>query len=65
MICSCLGKHFTIADAYLFVILSWNKAAHVDLPEYKHIWAYYERVQSMQNVQDAYKRMHQKPSCIY
>eukprot|EP01031_Cornospumella_fuschlensis_P036511 gene36511-44292_t len=60
-----MGKHFTIADAYLFVILSWHKTANVNLPEYKNIWSYYERVKEMQNIKEAYERMHKRPSCIY
>ena len=40
----CIGKQFTIADAYLFTILSWSKHVGVDLSPYKNITAHQSRV---------------------
>ncbi|AKA37318.1 glutathione transferase GstA [Yersinia ruckeri] len=39
-----LGDKFSVADAYLFTILGWAKAMQFDLPQYKNLTAYINRV---------------------
>lgn len=46
-----LGDQFTVADAYLFTVLSWHAKAHVDLATYPNVKALYDRVRAMPSVQ--------------
>lgn len=46
-------NHFTIADAYLFVILRWAFALKFDLNKYKYLSAYFNRVAQRPAVQAA------------
>ncbi|HEY4366403.1 MAG TPA: glutathione transferase GstA [Steroidobacteraceae bacterium] len=39
-----LGNTFTVADAYLFVVLSWSRATHVDLTAFANLQAFQQRV---------------------
>jgi glutathione S-transferase len=39
-----MGKNFTLADAYLFTVLSWSKHIGFDLSKWSNITAYQERV---------------------
>jgi glutathione S-transferase len=39
-----MGKNFTVADAYAFVVLGWTKWLEVPLTPYKNVQAYMERV---------------------
>lgn len=39
-----LGEGFSVADAYLFTILSWMKFINIDLSKWSNLAAYYERV---------------------
>jgi glutathione S-transferase len=57
-----LGKHdfiqgaqFSVADAYLFTVLSWSGHTNVDLTPYPAIKAYQERVGARPHVQAALK----------
>lgn len=38
------GKHFTLADAYLFTVLRWVFILKFDLTKYPHLLAYFERI---------------------
>jgi glutathione S-transferase len=49
------GKHFTIADAYLFVVASWSQWVGVDMSEHTHLQAYLTRVASRPAVQRVLK----------
>ncbi|HYC05320.1 MAG TPA: glutathione transferase GstA [Azospirillaceae bacterium] len=49
------GDRFTIADAYLFVVLGWAKFLQIDLSPYPAIGAYLGRVASRPSVQAALK----------
>lgn len=46
------GENFTVADAYLYVVLSWGK---IDLTEMPKLAAYYERCRARPSVQEARK----------
>jgi len=52
------GDAFTIADAYLFTILSWSKHLNVDLSRFKAIGGYLERIAARPKVQDALRAEH-------
>lgn len=48
-----MGDHFTVADAYLFVVTNWAKPTHVDLSGFAHVLAWRERVAARAGVQEA------------
>jgi len=50
-----MGQNFTIADAYLFNILSWTKHVGIDLAPYPALTAFMGRVASRPAVQAALK----------
>ena len=50
-----VGEHFTVADAYLFTVLSWHERLHVELSEFPHLKAYYERIKARPTVQTVLK----------
>lgn len=50
-----MGDGFTVADAYLFTILSWSKNTGVDLAPFPALTAYMDRVRSRPAVQAALK----------
>ena len=52
------GDTFTIADAYLFTILSWSKHLKVDLSRWTAITRYLDRVAARPKVQDALRAEH-------
>jgi len=48
-----MGDTFTVADAYLFTVLSWSRMAKVDLSAYPNVTAYLGRVAERPGVQKA------------
>ena len=50
-----MGKQFTVADGYLFVMLRWADAHKMDLAGLKNLMAFKERVAARPNVQAALK----------
>lgn len=50
-----LGDHFTVADGYLFTVLSWSKYAQIDLEEYPAVFEFMARVRDRPAVQAALK----------
>jgi len=48
-----LGESFSVADAYLYVILSWRQKLGVDLSKFTKVTALYERVRARPSVQSA------------
>jgi glutathione S-transferase len=50
-----MGKDFTVADGYLFVMLIWAERMKFDLSEMKNLMAYKARVAARPNVQAALK----------
>ncbi len=49
------GEQFTVADAYLFTVLSWTKHVGIDLQRWQGLAAYHVRVASRPKVQEALK----------
>ncbi len=50
-----MGKQFTVADGYLFVMLAWADRMNIDLSAMKNLMAFKERVAARPNVQAALK----------
>lgn len=50
-----MGESFSVADAYLYVILSWRQKLGVDLSKFPKVTALYERVRARPSVQAARK----------
>jgi len=50
-----MGESFTVADGYLFTILTWTKPAGIDLAAYPNITEYMERMGKRPAVQTALK----------
>jgi glutathione S-transferase len=48
-----LGETFTVADAYLFVMVNWAAAAKTPLPDFPNIRAWFERMRSRPKVREA------------
>ena len=48
-----LGEHFTVADAYLFVVTNWAKGVDLDLSEFPALTAFQQRVAARPAVQAA------------
>lgn len=49
------GDTFTVADAYLYVVLSWQKRLEIDLSGMPKLTAFYERCRARPSVQRARK----------
>ena len=50
-----MGKQFTVADGYLFVMLAWADRMKMDLSGMKNLMAFKDRVAARPNVQAALK----------
>ncbi|HYN12095.1 MAG TPA: glutathione transferase GstA [Burkholderiales bacterium] len=48
-----LGKSFSVADAYLFVLLGWTKPTQIDLSRWPNLAAFHARVGARPKVQEA------------
>ena len=48
-----LGEVFTVADVYLFTVLSWSKHLALDLSRWPSLPAYLERIAARPSVQAA------------
>jgi glutathione S-transferase len=50
-----MGEHFSLPDAYLFVVTNWAKPMNVDISSYANLLAFRERMAARPAVQDAMK----------
>jgi glutathione S-transferase len=48
-----MGEQFSVADAYLFVILRWSRTLHLDLSSMPHLLAFKARMETRPAVQKA------------
>ena len=48
-----MGKQFTVADAYAFVLIGWSKFQGIDLARWPNLAAYHKRVGARARVQEA------------
>lgn len=44
------GKNFTIADAYLFVMLLWTGKMHIDIKDFKNLSRYFEALKNRKSI---------------
>jgi glutathione S-transferase len=51
-----MGKQFTVADGYLFTMLTWADRMKLDLSSMPNLTAYKARVAARPQVQEALKR---------
>jgi glutathione S-transferase len=51
-----LGKDFSVADGYLFVMLKWADRISIDLSEFKNLMTYKDRVAARPQVQAALEK---------
>jgi glutathione S-transferase len=47
------GKQFTVADAYLFVLLNWTRPTQIDLSKWQNLAAFQKRVAARPKVKEA------------
>jgi glutathione S-transferase len=48
-----VGDHFTVADAYVFVVMSWTAHVHIDLAQWPNLQAFQERIAARPHVIEA------------
>jgi glutathione S-transferase len=48
-----MGKQFTVADAYLFVLSNWTKSQQIDLSRWPNLQAFQKRVAARPKVKEA------------
>jgi glutathione S-transferase len=48
-----MGDKFTVADAYLFVVLRWTSRVNIDITQWPNIKAYFDRVAARPKVREA------------
>lgn len=48
-----MGSQFTVADAYLFVLLGWTAPTQIDLAKWPHLAAFHKRVGARPKVKEA------------
>lgn len=46
-----LGEHFTLPDAYMFVMILWASHFNIDMKEYEHLYRYYSELKQRESVQ--------------
>ncbi len=57
-----VGNSFTIADSYLYIVLSWTAYVGIDLAPYPRVQAYSARIGALDNVKAAHARIATSPS---
>jgi glutathione S-transferase len=50
-----MGDHFSVADAYLYVVTRWTKPMNIDIARFKNLSAHNARVEARPAVQEALK----------
>ena len=56
------GDSFTIADSYLYIVLSWCGYVGVDISAFPKLVEYSDRVKALSNVAGAHERMASSPA---
>lgn len=60
-----VGNSFTVADAYLYIVLTWCAYVNVDLTNYPNTREFIEGIKSLDNVQGAHARIATSPSTTF
>ncbi|GAB3764332.1 glutathione transferase GstA [Ramlibacter monticola] len=50
-----MGEHFSVADAYLYVVTRWTKPMNIDISRFKNLTAHNARIDARPAVQEALK----------
>lgn len=59
-----LGEQFSVADAYLFVMVNWAAAAQTPLADFPNIRAWFERMKARPQVRAAIKLHSASPAAV-
>ncbi len=59
-----MGDSVSIADSYLFIVLSWTGHVGIDLTPFPHVQAYFDRMKKSAFVKEAQTRMATNPSTV-
>ncbi len=59
-----VGDSFTIADSYLYIVLSWTGYVGIDLTPFPKVKAYFERIGGLENVKAAHARIATNPATV-
>ena len=59
-----VGNGLTVADAYLYICLSWSPYLKLDLDAYPHVSAYFKRISELPNVKAAHARIAENPTSV-
>ncbi len=59
-----VGNAFTVADSYLYIVLTWTAYVGIDISPYPKVKAYFERIGGLENVKAAHARMATNPSTV-
>ena len=57
-----VGDAFTIADAYLYIVLSWAGYVGVDTAAFPAVKAYFDGIAALDFVKAAHAKMAEKPA---
>lgn len=52
-----IGDHFTVADAYLYIVLSWSKFVGLDLLQYPNLTNFYQHNAEVEFIKEAHQAM--------
>ena len=59
-----VGNSFTIADSYLYIVLTWTGYVGVDVTPFPKVQAYFERIGGLSVVKDAHARIATNPTSV-
>ena len=59
-----VGDSFTIADSYLYIVLSWTAYVGVDLTPFPKVKTYFDNIGTLENVKAAHARMAENPATV-
>ena len=57
-----VGDSFSVADSYLYIVLSWAGYVGIDLSPFPQVKAYFERIGALENVKAAHARIATSPA---
>eukprot|EP01124_Arcella_intermedia_P001478 TRINITY_DN1080_c0_g1_i2.p2 TRINITY_DN1080_c0_g1~~TRINITY_DN1080_c0_g1_i2.p2 ORF type:complete len:208 (-),score=76.87 TRINITY_DN1080_c0_g1_i2:30-653(-) len=59
-----VGNKFSIADSYLYIVLSWTGYVGIDLSVHPKVKSFYERIGALPKVKEAHARIATNPSTV-